>query len=55
MRLSILRKFRRSTTSAHGDALLRNWERDVMLSTLDDLWLQYLLETQRLQRAVNLR
>ena len=38
-----------------AESLVRLWERYVMLTTLDDLWLQYLLETQRLQRAVNLR
>ncbi len=45
----------RALSQAQADSLLRMWERDVMLGTLDDLWLQYLLETQRLQRAVNLR
>ena len=45
----------RAISQVQADSLLRLWERDVMLGTLDDLWLQYLLETQRLQRAVNLR
>ena len=45
----------RAISQAQAGSLLRMWERDVMLGTLDDLWLQYLLETQRLQRAVNLR
>ena len=45
----------RAVSQTQASSLLRLWERDVMLGTLDDLWLQYLLETQRLQRAVNLR